>query len=63
MITKEMKDNLKNCVCSNGFKNELVNRLNTNINVPFISEKTEGKILMALVEEVEELIVEQIDSL
>ena len=44
------------------FQRELVARLNSNIDVPFISEKTEGKILGALVGEVCELIEEQINQ-
>ena len=58
----EIKKIILTKLTNQGFKHELVHRLNSNINIPFISEKTEGKILLALVNEVTDLIEEQLDS-
>ena len=37
-------------------KSKIVKELNENINIPIISEKTEGKILDALYDSIEEVI-------
>ena len=61
MIEEIRKILILKLTCKN-FQQELVGRLNSNINIPFISEKTEGKIIGALVSEVVELIEEQINE-
>jgi hypothetical protein len=60
MIKKEIERIIKNNLLNPGIKHEIVCRLNSNINVPFINEKTEQKILDALITQVFEVIEEKI---
>lgn len=60
---KTILDLVKSKITSNEFKQELTDRLNNNINIPFISEKTEGIIIYALMDEVTDLINENLDQI
>ena len=55
-----MNDAIKNAIIEYLFNEEMkgniVNALNENIDIPFISEKTEGKILDAIYSSVEEVL-------
>ena len=55
-----MNDAIKNAIIEYLFnekmKGNIVNALNENIDIPFISEKTEGKILDAVYSSVEEVL-------
>ena len=55
-----MNDAIKNAIIEYLFnekmKGNIVNALNENIDIPFISEKTEGKILDAIYSSVEEVL-------
>ena len=55
-----MNDAIKNAIIEYLFNEEMkgniVNALNENIDIPFISEKTEGKILDAVYSSVEEVL-------
>tara|TARA_Y100000593_G_scaffold88282_1_gene170271 strand:+ start:191 stop:406 length:216 start_codon:yes stop_codon:yes gene_type:complete len=57
---EEMNDAIKNAIIEYLFNEEMkgniVNALNENIDIPFISEKTEGKILDAVYSSVEEVL-------
>jgi hypothetical protein len=57
---EEMNDAIKNAIIEYLFnekmKGNIVNALNENIDIPFISEKTEGKILDAVYSSVEEVL-------
>jgi polysaccharide pyruvyl transferase WcaK-like protein len=57
---EEMNDAIKSAIIEYLFNEEMkgniVNALNENIDIPFISEKTEGKILDAVYSSVEEVL-------
>ena len=61
-----MNDAIKNAIIEYLFnekmKGNIVNALNENIDIPFISEKTEGKILDALYSSVEEVLKDAINK-
>lgn len=48
-----LKDDIIDEVFNDELQAEVVKALNDNINIPFISEKTEGKIINSLYETVE----------
>ena len=56
-------DFIKSKVSGHEFRQELTDRLNSNINLPFINEKTEGTIIYALMGEVCDLINEKLDDI
>ena len=45
-----------NYIFNDEMKEKIVKELNDNVNIPIISEKTEGKIIDALYDSVEEVI-------
>ena len=47
-------------VFNDEMKEKIINKLNDNIDIPLISEKTEGKILTAIYDSVEEVVKEAI---
>ena len=51
-----LKDDIIDEVFNDELQAEVVKALNDNINIPFISEKTEGKIINSLYETVEGVI-------
>ena len=56
-------DFIKSKVTGQEFRQELTDRLNNNIDIPFISERTEGTIIYALMGEVCDLINEKLDDI
>ena len=55
-------DELIDEVFNDELQKEVVKALNDNIDIPFISEKTEGKILDALYSSVEEVLKDAINK-
>ena len=51
-----LKDNIIDEVFNEELQKEVVKALNDNIDIPFLSEKTEEKILTAIWESVEEVV-------
>ena len=51
-----VKDNIIDEVFNEELQEEVVKALNDNINIPFLSEKTEAKIFNSLYDTVEEVI-------
>lgn len=61
-MTKEQKM-VTDAILDKDFKTTLVTMLNDAIDIPFINEKTEGKILYCLVDVVENVVKTQIQKL
>ena len=51
-----MKEMIANYLFNDDMKAKIVKELNDNVDIPFISEKTEGKILDAVYDSVEDVI-------
>jgi len=51
-----LKDSIIDEVFNDELQEEVVKALNDNIDIPFLSEKTEGKIINSLYDTVEEVI-------
>lgn len=52
----DLKNMVVNYIFNDEMKEKIVKELNDNVNIPIISEKTEGKIIDALYDSVEEVI-------
>ena len=55
-LINENKDAIIDAIFDDELQKKLVDKLNENIDIPFISEKTEAKHLNALYDSVEELV-------
>ena len=55
-MISEHKDELLDHIFDDELKAKVVNAINDNVDVPFISEKTEGKIIDSLYDSVEEVV-------
>jgi len=56
----DLKEMIADYVFNDEMKDKIIDKLNDNIDVPFISEKTEEKILAAIYDSVEEVVKEAI---
>ena len=56
----DLKEMIAEYVFNDEMKEKIINKLNDNIDIPLISEKTEGKILTAIYDSVEEVVKEAI---
>tara|TARA_R100001594_G_scaffold29875_1_gene55696 strand:- start:7673 stop:7861 length:189 start_codon:yes stop_codon:yes gene_type:complete len=61
-MTEEVKALVNEYLFNDEMKSKVINALNDNIDIPFISEKTEGKILDALYSSVEEVLKDAINK-
>jgi len=61
-ILKENKETIVNSIFDEELKNKVVKAINDNVDVPFISEATEEKIIDALYSSVEDVVKETIIS-
>ena len=52
----DLKNMIVDYIFNDEMKDKIVKELNDNVNIPIISEKTEGKILAAIYDSVEEVI-------
>ncbi len=52
----DIKEMIVDYIFNDEMKEKIVKELNDNVDIPFISEKTEGKILDAVYDSVEEVI-------
>ena len=52
----DVKQVIVDYIFNDEMKDKIVKELNDNVNIPIISEKTEGKILAAIYDSVEEVI-------
>ena len=52
----DIKEIIVDYIFNDEMKEKIVKELNDNVDIPFISEKTEGKILDAVYDSVEEVI-------
>jgi|10_taG_2_1085330.scaffolds.fasta_scaffold07466_8 hypothetical protein len=55
-LINENKDAIIDAIFDDELQKKLVDKLNANIDIPFISEKTEAKHLNAIYDSVEEII-------
>ena len=55
-----LKQMIADYVFNDEMKSKIIDKLNDNVDVPFISEKTEEKILIAIYDSVEEVVKEAI---
>ena len=58
----DLKDMVVNYIFNDEMKEKIITKLNDNVDIPFISEKTEGKILDALYSSVEEVLKDAINK-
>tara|TARA_R110000751_G_scaffold169484_1_gene275854 strand:- start:1065 stop:1244 length:180 start_codon:yes stop_codon:yes gene_type:complete len=56
----DLKEMIADYVFNDEMKEKIIKKLNDNIDIPLISEKTEGKILTAIYDSVEEVVKEAI---
>ena len=56
----DLKQMIADYVFNDEMKDKIISKLNENIDVPFISEKTEEKILNAIYDSVEDVVKEAI---
>ena len=56
----DLKQIIADYVFNDEMKEKIIKKLNDNVDVPFISEKTEEKILIAIYDSVEDVIKEAI---
>ena len=56
----DLKEMIANYVFNDEMKDKIIKKLNDNVDVPFISEKTEEKILVAIYDSVEDVVKEAI---
>ena len=59
-VIDDNKDALVEYIFDDELKDKVVTAINENVNVPLISEKTEGKIIDALYDSIEEVVKEVI---
>ena len=59
-VINDNKDALVEYIFDDELKGKVCKAINDNVNVPMISEKTEGKIINALYDSVEEVVKEVI---
>ena len=52
----DLKEMIADYIFNDEMKEKIIKKLNDNVDVPFISEKTEEKILTAIWESVEEVV-------
>ena len=55
-VIADHKDELLYYIFDDELKGKVVKAINDNVDVPFISEKTEGKIIDAMYESIEEVV-------
>jgi hypothetical protein len=55
-LIADNKEEIINKIFDDELQEKIVNKLNENIDIPIISEKTEGKILNAIYDSVEEVV-------
>ena len=56
----DLKNMIVAYIFNDEMKDKIIDKLNDNVDVPFISEKTEEKILIAIYDSVEEVVKEAI---
>lgn len=56
----DLKEMIANYIFNDEMKDKIIKKLNDNVDVPFISEKTEEKILVAIYDSVEDVVKEAI---
>jgi hypothetical protein len=56
----DLKQMIANYIFNDEMKDKIIKKLNDNVDVPFISEKTEEKILIAIYDSVEDVVKEAI---
>ena len=56
----DLKEMIANYIFNDEMKDKIIKKLNDNVDVPFISEKTEEKILIAIYDSVEDVVKEAI---
>ena len=56
----DLKEMIANYIFNDDMKAKIIDKLNENVDVPFISEKTEEKILSAIYDSVEDVVKEAI---
>ena len=56
----DLKQMIADYVFNDEMKGKIIDKLNDNVDVPFISEKTEEKILIAIYDSVEDVVKEAI---
>jgi hypothetical protein len=56
----DLKQMIADYVFNDEMKDKIIQKLNDNVDVPFISEKTEEKILVAIYDSVEDVVKEAI---
>ena len=61
-LLKENKEKIVDAIFDDELKGKIVKKLNDNIDIPFISEKTEEKYLVAIYESVEDVVKAQLLS-
>ena len=59
-LLKENKEKIVDAIFDDELKGKIVKKLNDNIDIPFISEKTEEKYLIAIYESVEDVVKAQL---
>jgi len=57
-LISDHKDAIIDKIFDDELQEKLVNKLNDNVDIPFLSEKTEAKILNALYDSVEDVVKE-----
>jgi hypothetical protein len=55
-VIEDHKDELVDYIFDDELKDKVVKAINDNVDVPFISEKTEGKIIDAMYDSIEDVI-------
>ena len=56
----DLKEMIADYIFNDEMKEKIIKKLNDNVDVPFISEKTEEKILVAIYDSVEDVVKEAI---
>ena len=56
----DIKNMIADYIFNDEMKDKIIKKLNDNVDVPFISEKTEEKILIAIYDSVEDVVKEAI---
>ena len=59
-LLKDNKEKIVDAIFDEELKGKIVKKLNDNIDIPFISEKTEEKYLVAIYESVEDVVKAQL---
>ena len=55
-LIEDNKDDLVDYIFDDELRDKVITAINDNVDIPFISEKTEGKIISSLYDSVEEVI-------